>query len=891
MTAVRVWLSRLLSSFGWRSRARDLDEDIQAHLDLLADEFQHRGMSPAAARLAARREFGNVAAIQESHLEQRRLPGLDVLAQDMRYAFRTMARAPGFTAVAVLTLALGIGANAAIFQVLYSLVIKPLPVRDPHQLVELQPYHDGHEQGFSYPLLREMTARQKSLDGIIASSHAQLVDVRIEGRPLPKAPRGLFANGGYFRALRAEPQLGRLFTESDDHPSASPVAVISDAFWRREFDESPNVLGSVITVRKTHMTVVGVTRPEFFGEIVGERPDVWIPLALVSQLQPGMPLDAQNVWIWPMARLRADVPLPRAQAELDALFNQLKPFTIRSKETKHYRLALVPAPQGKGALHEEFGSALWILMAIVAMLALIACCNLANLLLAKATARSHEIGVRLAVGATRARLTRQLLTESFLLAMIGGGLAFMFAQTTAHGLVALATIGQDVILPIDPDWRVLAFTAAVSFLAVLVFGLVPALAATRVGVGPTLQGGRRTHTGSRPGHMTSNVFVVAQVMLCLMLVAGASLLTRSFWKLTHQDFGYRPDRVLTAYLQFDDSQPQLQKTLHSPAFRDALYKQVRAIPGIRNASLSMGGPLFFLSDTRPFTLPNRLPRENEHVSVVRVYPNYFETMGIPIVAGRPITDDDRRGAPRVAVISETTARHFFGGESPLGKTFGFRQFEAARPIEIVGIARDVRYMEPREDFQSLVFIPMEQINAFSVPEIVIQADGDPARFAEPVRRAVSELVPGLDVWGTKTLSETVLIRLRRERLLAWLSAAFGVLALTLACVGLYGVVSYRVVQRTQEIGIRLALGASPRRVRALLLHEIVQMVGLGLALGTLATLALTGVLSSILFELSPRDPTTLMTAALVLTSVAVLAGFLPARRASRLDPMTALRRE
>jgi predicted permease len=682
-----------------------------------------------------------------------------------------------------------------------------------------------------------------------------------------------------------------LFTETDDEPTSAPVAVISDAFWRREFDGSTNVLGRLIHIKKIPITVVGVTRQEFFGEIVGETPDLWVPLSLVSQIDPGLPLEPANVWLWPMARLRPDVPLSRAQSELDALYNQLKPFTIRSKDANQYRLALLPAPQGKGALHEEFGSALWILMAIVGMLALIACCNLANLLLARATSRSHEIGVRLAIGATRARVVRQLLTESVLLGLIGGGFAFLLAGASAHALVTLATIGQELSLTINPDWRVIAFTAGISFVAVLVFGLVPAVTATRVGISSTLQSSRRTHTGSRSRHVTSNMFVVAQIALCLMLVAGASLLTRSFWKLTHQDFGYTPDRVLTAYLHFDDSQGQLWKTLHSAPFRDALYQKVRGIPGIRNASLSMGGPLFFLSDTRPFSLPGRASRENEQVSVVRVYPNYFETMGIPILAGRPITDDDRRGAPRVAVISETTARRFFGNENPVGKTFGFRKFDAAQSIQIVGVARDMRYEQPREDFRSLVFVPMEQINAFSVPEIVVQADGDPTRFAEPVRKAVTELVPGLDVWGTKTLSETVLIRLRRERLLAWLSAAFGALALILASVGLYGVVSYRVELRTQEIGIRLALGANPRRLRTMLLRDVLQMVGIGLVGGGMATLAFTGILQTVLFELSPRDPGTLVVAAVVLMAVAIVAGFVPARRASRLDPMTALRRE
>jgi predicted permease len=415
------------------------------------------------------------------------------------------------------------------------------------------------------------------------------------------------------------------------------------------------------------------------------------------------------------------------------------------------------------------------------------------------------------------------------------------------------------------------------------------MTATRVGVSSTLQTGRRTHTGSRSRHLTSNAFVVAQVMLCLMLVAGASLLTRSFWKLTHQDFGYQTDRVLRAQLDFDFDN---MKQYFTPVFRELLYEKIRAIPGIRNASIAMGGPLGNVRNGDTFALPGRVVNEGDSVSLIHVYPNYFETMGIPIVAGRAINADDRKGSESVAVISETTARTFFGNESPLGQVFAYgKQFDSARAIRIVGVARDMRYADPREPFKSVVFVPMEQIRAFTVPEIIVQVDRDASAYLAPLRRAVQEVAPGLNIWKLETLNETVLFRLRRERLLAWLSAAFAILSLILASVGIYGVASYRVKLRTQEIGIRLALGANPRRLRSMLARDVLRMVGVGLVAGGMATLALTRLLGTILYDLSPRDPATLAVAALVLSSVAIFAGFLPARRASRLDPMTALRRE
>jgi len=883
---MRTALSRLLEFFRRRRRDAELDAEIHAHLDLLTDDFRRRGLSERDARAEARRTFGGVASVKETHRAQRGLPGFDVLAQDLRHTIRTLGRAPAFTSMAVLTLTLGIGANTAIFHVLDAVVLRPLPVADPDRLVMVQGLQNHSPNAFSLPLVREMNARQDVVEGIFVSSEHLVRSLTVEGRSGSRPAFASMATGNYFRIIGTEPQIGRVFTESDDQPSSPPVAVLSDALWRREFDGRTDALGRVLRLDGQAITVVGVARPEFFGERVGSSPDLWIPIHLVSRLRPGSE-GRGSIWLQPMARLRRDIPLERAQASLSALFSQLGGFWMVKEHATGYSVALRPGRQGAWNLHKQYSRPLWILMGLAILVALIACCNLANLLLARGTARTHEMSVRLALGCSRARLIRQLLTESAVLAALGGVAAFLAASTVSRALVTIAAAGDRLLVPIESDVRIGIFTAVVSLAAVLFFGLVPAIAASRVGIAPRLQANRRTQSSASTPLVTKS-FVFAQVALCVVLVAGALLLVRSFWNVTHQDFGYQADRVLLASIEDPKNSGILFK---GPDFRRRLYAGVRDLPGIRLAALSSGTPMSGISMDVQIALQDRAPHDGEDVGVLAVSPHYFETMGTRIVAGRPITDGDVRGAPMVAVISQTAARRIFGAANPVGRLFTTgKSFDPKRAVEIVGIAGDIRHKTPREEFRPLLFMSMFQHSTVGPPEVVLQT-ADAASALVALNKAVREVSPALEVWKLRPLNDEVTAQLGRERMLAWLSAGFGMLALVLACVGLYGVVSYGATLRTQEIGIRLALGSSVGRIRGLFLKDVLAPVMAGLAIGTIAIVGLSRLLDPIMFNLSPRDPLTLALAVATLTIVGILAGYIPAHKASTLNPVQALRHD
>jgi predicted permease len=882
-------LSRLLGFFRRRGSEADLEADIHAHLDHLASEHQRQGMSVEEARAAARRAFGNLEPMKEAYRDQRGFAAIDALVQDVRYALRILRRSPSFTAIAVLTLALGIGANTAIFSVLDAIAIRPLPVRQPERLFLLKA---RPSYAVSLPMLRELASRQTAAEGLYGSSRHRIRELLIDGRPATSAVDTLLVSGDYFRLLGADAYIGRVLAGDDDQPSSPPAAVISHAFWRREFDSRHDVLGRTLRIDgRVTATIAGVTRPEFFGDTIGQAPDVWIPITLITQIDSPEAAEPSTVWIGPVVRLKPGVSREQTEAALSALYKQLTldGFGPQWKNVTDYRVELLPGNRGRGALHEEFARPLWILLGVVGIVTLLACCNLANLLLARSTARTHEMGVRVALGGTRGRLIRQLLTESLVLTALGAGVALAVAPMASQSLVALAAAGQRLTLPVDVSWRTAGFTAFVSICTVLVFGLVPALSAAAVRVNAALQGSRRTSTTGPSRRFTVKAFLVAQVVLSLVLVAGAGLLVRSFWNLTHQDFGYLPERVLTAHLDFDS--PNFKLVMSRP-FRDQLYDAVTTIPGVRSAALSSAGPMRNITGDASIALPERAPRDSDQVFPLHVSPRYFETMGIPIVSGRPLTEGDVAGRPRVAVISETAARTFFGSADPVGRYFtNGKQFDAARSIQIVGIAKDLRYTNPREDFKSLVFLPMSQVRGFSPPDIVLQASGGQMISIELLRKTVRNVSPGVDIGVVQMLSDEVIERLRKERLLAWLSGAFGVLALMLASVGLYGVVAYSVELRTQEIGIRVALGATRDAVQRLLFGDVVPLLGMGLFLGAAGALAVGRLLESFLFGLSPHDPVTLISAAVMLSAAAIAAGYVPARRAGRLDPMTALRQE
>jgi len=872
----------------------ELDEEIGGHLDLMARDYERRGMSPEEARNAARRAFGGVTQVKEVYRQQRRLPFLDTIAQDLTYALRQLRKNPGFAIAAVLTLALGIGANAAIYQVLDAVLLRPLPVKDPRRLVLVQLRENGRPVNFTYPLFREMAARQQVLDGLFASSDFPMHSPVMRGHgtvksaPL-KSARGALVTGDYFRVLGIPASLGRVFTAADDHQTA-PVAVISHAFWDREFGRSPAAIGQVLEINKAVVTIIGVAPAGFFGERVGGAPDVWLPMALEPQVMAMDWLDAPTAnWLTVMARLRPHGTASQAQKPLDGLYHQLLDFTMRREGVRERRLDLEPAAGGINNLQGQFRSPLLFLMAVVGLVLLIACCNLASLLLGRASARAHEIGVRLALGAPRARLVRQLLTESFLLASLGASLALLLAWRGAYALVALASPAGDWQLPLGIGWRALAFTAGVALLATCLFGLAPAVAGTRLDVHAALQAGWRGHTGTRSRHWLAKFLVVAQLSVALLLLSGAALLVRSLWNLRHQDFGFRRDGVLMVDLPVEFSKTLMAR--HN-ALRQPLWERMNALPGVQSAALSGFGLMGNMQLTGYLSSPERPFGDGDFVRLIRVSPRYFETMGIRITAGRPITSDDRQDAPKVAVLSETAAVTLFGGaDAAVGRFVSLnKRFDARTAWEVAGVARNVRFADPRDPFGMLIYMPLAQQPA-PATAVMLRTPGDPARLVAPVRAVLHELDPNLLIGEVTTLADAIDSKLARERTLALLSTCFGLLALALTSVGVYGVISYAVVRRTQEIGIRLALGAARRTVAKMLMRDVGVLVGLSLLLGGAGAVTMARAMRTMLWNFGPAEYGLLLMAALLLALVAAAAGALPARRAERLDPMEALRRE
>ena len=886
---LRMFLSRLRGLLASHRNEARIQEEIDSHLDLLASDFQRRGMTQERAHIEARRQFGGATQVAENWRDQRSLPLLETFAVDLRYALRQLRSNPGFAASAVLTLALGIGANTAIFRVLDAVVLRSLPVRDPEQLVILQGSNNGKANAFNYPLFREIAARQHAVQGMFAFSDLPVRDAVLPGSGPLTGVAGRIVTGSYFQVLGVNARLGRVFTEDDDRPAAPPVAVISHSFWLRAFGGKTAALGRSIQINQAVVTIVGVAPQEFFGERVGSAPDVWLPMHMAPQVWINLLNSPAFGVLTSMARLRPDVPLPQAQAALNGLYGQLTDLQVQHTGRNEYRLELAPGSQGVRDLQKQFSRPLVVLAGIVGLVLLIACSNLANLLLARAAARTHEMGVRLALGAARGRLVRQLLTESLVLAVLGSLLGFALAAWGSRELVTLASAGQNWRLSIDAGWRVIGFTAGVSVVAACLFGLAPALAATRLDVHSALQANGRTQTGGRTQHGSARAFVVAQVSLSLLLVAGASLLVRSFWNLNHQDFGYRQEGLLLVQMRLDFAALALRTFKETPV--QQVYERLNAIPGVRSAAMAGLGPFAQIQSGAKMALPERPPMEGDDVRSVAVSPRYFETMGIPMVAGRPITEDDRAGTARVAVVSQTAARRLFGFANPIGRFFsGGERFNAEGAIQIVGVAHDIRFSNPWDPFGMILYQPLSQA-PLPLSSVVLRTIGDPALFAASARQALQDTAPRLKIANIRPLGELLESQLGQERMMALLSAAFGLLALVLASVGLYGAIAYGVERRTQEIGIRLALGASRGQVSGMLLREVALVLTIGLTLGGAATVALGQSVKALLFGVTPHDPVMLAFAAALLSVVALVAGYLPARRAARLDPMNALRQE
>jgi predicted permease len=894
-----------------RSRVeRELDDELQAALATLEDRYRQGGMSQTEARRAARLALGGVEPIKDEVRDVRVGARLEILVSDVRYAARMLRKSPAFSAAAILSLALGIGANTAIFTFINALLLRPLPVRDPSALVELS---GKHKDGFalvSFPMFRDLSAQQQVLTGIAATAGETPYRVTIAsnagGASEADNVRVSFVSGNYFSILGVDPARGRLFTPDDDRnpdsaATAGSVIVLSDGFWQRQFGRDPAIVGRTILVGRTRAEVVGVTPPGFTGEYVGAAADGWVPLTPNSSRDD---LDnRRGVFTAYFGRLKPGVSLIEAQTQMTALYQRLLAAEgFAAPPLSDYIIRLQSAASGLDyTLRRTYRTPLFIVMGMVAVVLLIACANIANLLLARAAARAGEISVRLALGCSRARLVAQLLAESALLST-AGALAGLLVSRWATETLAQMIFGGPVGLKLRlaPDVRVFAFLGGVAVLTTIVFGLMPALRSTRVDLAPTLKGLRRGSGGSR--QRAGRALVVAQVALSLLLLVGAGMLVRSFQNLHAQDFGFTPENVLIFSLAHG---PTDRSPAAMASVERAARERVRAVPGVESASFS-GVMLFSPSDIgSTFSIPGQpIPADGPPAARYNsVSPGYFETVGMRLVAGRSFAEhDDSPDAPRVTVVNESFQRRFFPGGAvgrtiwlgrfPRGKTGGFTP-PATTPeqmVEIVGVVHDAKYNNLREDAKPLFFLPFAQMTR-SLRALEVKTHRPASAIAAPVREALSSVTRDIMIRSVLPLSEQVDASLAAERLLLRLCVLFGGLALLLACVGLYGVIAYRVAQRTTEIGVRVALGATPMSIVRGVLRDTLVLVVAGVALGVPAALAAGRLLVTFLYGLTPRDPATLIMSIGILLAAAAIAAALPAMRAARVDPNVALRYE
>jgi putative ABC transport system permease protein len=864
---------------------RELDEEMRFHLEMKGQ---------AAGHYAARLQFGNPTLLKEISREMWRWNSIERLLQDVRYALRMIRRSPGLSTVAILSLALGIGANTAIFSLVDTVMLRMLPVKDPQHLkLVVKRVPGGTGRAFSYPAFALFRDHNDVLSGLIAFGPPQRV--RMTSGPAASEFEQIsrsFVSGEFFSVLGVNAILGRTFTaEEDKVPGADPFAVLSYDYWKGRFALDPSVIGKHIVVDELPVTIIGVSQPGFAGVQPGYHTDLWLPAMMMTKgcvTNPG----CQIFGI--LTRLKPGVTSQRAQAELEVLHRQHLQERAARIPNEHARttflsqkIGLADGGNGLSSLGTLFSKPLLVLAAVVGVVLLIACANVANLLLARAAARRKEIAVRLALGAGRVRLTRQLLTESSVLASMGGVLGLAFAYLGSRILIAfVARPGGIVALDPKPDLRALAFTAVVSIVSGLLFGIVPALRATRASLAPALKQNAKS-TGAEDGRSAiGRILVISQVALSLVLLIGAGLFVRSLENLRSLDTGFNRQNVL----MFGLSVPRSYKPPQMAAIGKRVLEQVQTLPGVILTGSAAPEPLSggTWDDIISVEGYAARPQEDLDVNLMRVSRRFFETMGTALLAGRTFESQDTETSPRVALVNEGMARRFFGSASPVGKHLNCSS--CGGPAEIIGVVGDSKLISLREETPATAFFLADQILGSS-GGFVVRTAADPTVLASAVREMLKNIDRNVLLERPRTLSSQLDEVLIQERMIAKLSGFFGVLALLLASIGLYGVMSYAVVRRTNEIGIRMALGAATGDVLRQILRETLFLVVTGIVLGTAAALSLTRLVKAMLFGLTPNDPVTIAFGTLLLLAVALMAGYLPARRAARVDPLVALRYE
>ena len=821
-------------------------------------------------------------------------PPMGTLWRDLRFGLRTLSRDPGFAVVAVLMLALGIGANTAIFGLVNAFLLRLLPVKNPEQLVfvnRVQP-NGGTVSDFPFTTFEQLRDHNHSFAGIFAWDDSNVIVAADGWSEMVPAD---FVSGSYFDVLGVRASLGRTFTLEDDKPGNKPVAVISHRYWERRFAREPAALGKTIYLGGIAFTVIGVTPREFFGRnVAGRSADVVLPMFMHAQLA----LKDHDTFAM-MARLKPGITQEQARADVDLTYHQVllqaagtNPSARVEQEIHAQRIALMPGLQGASGLREEYGTKLNILMAVVGIALLIASVNIANMLLARGASRQKEIAVRLAIGAGRGQVIRQWLTEALLLSTLGGAAGLLVAQWGTGVVTTVLSYGRTpAAFELKPDLQILAFTFGVSMLTGVLFGLAPALRAARVDLNPILKGAE-AGTDSRPLHSgILHSLVVSQVALSLVLLIGAGLLVSSLRRLHHIDTGFNRDKVLVGWIF-----PALAQYDHAKEmnlYRD-LQEKLNAIPGVRSASLSRFRLMFARPD-RALWVEGSAPVSDgdREIYCYPVGPRFFETQDIRLLLGRDVSSADAETGPKVAVISESVARKFFPGENPIGRHIGFDKAEAGGDIQIVGVAKDI---QPRlAELQPLqaVYIPYTQapLDWLGQMTFVLRTAVDPNSITAAVRRQVQSIAKDLPPVDVQTQAADVDEKLGDERSLATLLTFFGALALLLAAIGLYGTLSFAVARRTKELAIRMALGARKEDMLWMVLRETVSLVGIGIALGVPLSFAGTRWIASLVVGVKSADPITISLACAAMMTVALVAAYLPARRAISVDPIAALRKE
>ena len=885
-TWIKALSSRTLAWLSPRDVDQEFEHELDTHLDMLTNENIRRGMGPEEARHAARVRLGGLAQLRETNRELHGLPMLETFLQDTRYALRMLRKNLGFTTVAVLTLALGIGANTAIFSVVYAVLLKPLPFTNPDQLFTAFQANTElgiAETGCSYPNFEEWRSQNhvfSELAGIVAHQ------LTLTGRGEPSVVNTSVVTPELFALLDVKPLAGRIFFPQDGKQGAAPVVLVSEDLWRGRFGADLKIIGTSIDLDKRPFTVIGIIPAAFRTPFFNTKQEVWIPLVQDPVFSTFMP--KRGVHLLPaLGRLKAGVSVAQAQAEMDAISGRLA--GEFPAENSGWTVRLVPLQK---EIVGEVRTELLVLLGAVGLVLLIACANIANLLLSRATSRSKEIAVRTALGAGRVRIIRQLLSETAVLGLLGGTGGIALSYWGVQALSSLLPSSLPQMNPIRVDYFVLGFALLLSAIAGVAFGLVPAMFAANADIQNTLREGPRSGE-SRNRRRARSFLAVAEISLAMVLLVTAGLLLRSFARLSSVSPGFDAQHLVKA----DISLPQFQYSTPQQwaAFSEELLARIQSDPGLQDSAVVVPRPIVDQNVKLPFDIvgnPASSEGASRIASYVSVSPDYFRVVGIPLLAGRVFNLHDVSSAPRVSIISQAMARLYFPNQNPLGKqiTFGYPRGSGGAMREIIGIVGDVRDVALGQDPGAMMYVPFAQA-PFWGANLVVKSTLSTLSVAAAIRQEVHKIDKDLPVTDVAMMPGVIQASVAAPRFRMFLLGLFAVMALVLAATGIFGVISYSVSRRTNEIGIRVALGASRNTILRMVLRETLLLTFAGLTVGLPSALAASHLLGHMLFNVSANDPATLTAVAFVLAAVAALAGYIPARRAMRVDPMVALRYE